>query len=51
LIALAGDAQFVVAADELDAEGVADHSQMPIGRPKEGEFLVRLFEGNVEVHG
>ena len=47
---VAGEAQLVVAADELHAERVADHPQVPVGRPEQGQLLVRLFEGDAEVH-
>ena len=50
LVALAGEAQLVVAADDADAERLADHPQVPVGRPEQGQLLVRLFEGDAEVH-
>ena len=42
--------QFVVAAAQLDAERVADHAQVAVGRAEQREFLVRLFEGDIEIH-
>ena len=51
LVLLAGQAELVVAAGDLDAERVADHPQVPVGRAEQGELLLRLFQGDVEVHG
>jgi hypothetical protein len=34
----------------LDAERVADHAQIAVRRPEEGELLVWLFNGDAEVH-
>ncbi len=47
LLALAGDANFIGTARNLHAERVADHAQIAIGRPEEGELLVRLFQCEV----
>ena len=44
------DPQLVLAVDDLHAKGVTDHAQVPVGRTEQGEALVRLFEGDVEVH-
>ena len=50
LIRLAGQSQFLVTVDDLHAKRIPDHPQMPVGRAKEGQFLVGLFKGDAEVH-
>ena len=51
LLAVAGQMKLIIPADHGHAKGFAEHFQMPIRRAKEGEFLVGLFEGNIQIHG
>jgi hypothetical protein len=51
LLGVAAEAQFILTTDDLHGEGIADHAQVAIGRPKEGQFFVGLFEGNAKIHG
>ena len=50
LMVFADEADFLVAADDLDAEGVADHAQITVGRSEQGELLFGLFECDVQLH-
>jgi hypothetical protein len=51
LLGLAGESQLVITIDQLHLEAVADQSQIPICRPKQGQLLPGLFEANAQVHG
>ena len=49
-VAVAADADFIIAIDQLNVKGIADLPQIPIGRAEERDFLIRLFDGDAEVH-
>ncbi len=51
LLGVAAHPQLVVAADDLDAERLAEQPQVAVGRAEQGELLPGLFEGDAEVHG
>ncbi len=48
--AVAEEADFFVASDDLNAEGIADEAEVFIRRAEESELLVGLFEGDVQLH-
>jgi len=50
LVFVAGHEDLVPAVGDRDAESVADHAQIAIGRPEEGQSFVGLFKGDAEVH-
>ena len=51
LFALADQTDFVVPADDLHAERIADHPQISVGRAEQGQLFVRLFESDIQLHG
>jgi hypothetical protein len=49
-VVFAGEVEVIISADEVDAEGFADHLEMPVGGTEEGELLIGLFQRDTKVH-
>ena len=50
LLLVAAETDFIVSCHQLYAEAVPDHPQIAVGRAKQGKFLFRLFQCDVQLH-
>ena len=50
LLFFAAEAKLIIACHDVHAQRFADHPQITVGRAEQGQLLLRLFQGNIEVH-